>query len=574
MRRLARAWRLPLLVKELTEQAARKRTYGVRFVYAGSLFVVACVLFYGNVSSGGTASVLGQGRPMFVQLVTLQFWGIYLLLPATVCGVISSEKERDSLGLLMLTTLSPWQIIVQKLFGRLIPMFSFLFISFPLMAIAFSHGGVTASHLWSGILLLVLTCLQVGSFSIMCSAFFRTTQESFVASYLCFLSLWSMLPMALAPYVFRRAERLTLAQTLSGSAMIIISTVCFLVLARVFLESRAFVLSRNYLLQIFKALDRLFMDMNQVTGGIMLTKDAEGLPGKKPVAWRETSKKSLGTVRYLFRVLVVLEVPLLCTFQLLRGAGSRTSINSVSVLLYLLWVVSVAMVAVHATGLISSERSRQTLDVLLTAPIAGRDIILQKFRGVRRLICVLFVPFLSIFAFERWFKDSHSWEYFCWSTVCVLIYLPLTAWFSMWLGLKIRSQVRAAAAAVGLIVAWVTLPMATRYLLAAGFDAQVSNWAQYLFMLSPAVVIPAIETADPSGNGIPDPYWAFYLVNAVLYGALLWMFRRLSLKNADQRLGRIAAASGTKGSAGAAGETPQPPSFRSGLVESPPASRR
>jgi hypothetical protein len=52
------------------------------------------------------------------------------------------------------------------------------------------------------------------------------------------------------------------------------------------------------------------------------------------------------------------------------------------------------------------------------------------------------------------------------------------------------------------------------------------------------VVIPAIESANPSAHGIPDPYWTFYLVNIALYGTLLWMFRRLSLKDADTRLGR------------------------------------
>lgn len=541
MRGLARKWRLPLLAKELAEQAARKRTYAIRFGYTAFLFVVTCLLFYGNLSSDGTTSVLGRGRPMFNQLVTVQFWGIYLLLPATVCGVISSEKEKESLSLLMLTTLTPWQIVIQKLFGRLIPMFNFLFISFPLMAIAFSNGGVTSSHLWSGILLLALTCLQVGSFSIACSAFFRATHEAFVASYLCFLLLCYMIPEMFAPNVFAWAEARTLPEAVAGSTIIILSICGFLFLARVFLESRAFVPARNYLLELFRLLDGIFTDMNHVTGGIVLTKDVDLLPGTEPVAWRETSKKSLGTVRYLFRMLVVLEVPLLWTFQLIRGPNSGTSVGAVSVLLYVLWGVSVAMVAVHAAGLVSSERSRQTLDVLLTTPISARNIILQKFRGVRRLICVLCVPFLSTFLFEKWFKNS-GWDYVLWSTVLVLIYLPLTAWFSMWLGLKIRSQIRATLMAICLIVVWLTLPMGVRYLFAAGFNIELSGIARYLLILSPTVVIMGIESKAPAVEGIPNPAWAFYLANAVFYGFLLWLFRHVSLKDADQRLGRTKGA--------------------------------
>ena len=553
MRYLPRKWKFPLLAKELTEQAARQRTYVTRFGYTALLFVATCVLFYGNLSSDETTSVLGRGRPMFNQLVTLQFWGIYLLLPATVCSVISSEKEKDSLCLLMLTTLTPWQIIVQKLFGRLIPMFTFLFISFPLMAIAFSNGGVTSSHMWSGILLLALTCLQVGSFSIACSAFFRTTYEAFAASYLCFLLLCYMIPGMFAPNVFAWAETRALQETVAGSMIMIASICVFLFLARVFLESRAFVPARNYLLELFRLLDRIYTDMNHVTGGIVLTKDVDLLPGTQPVAWRETSKKSLGTVRYLFRVLVVLELPLLWTFQLIRG-NSGTSTDVVSVLLYVLWGISAAMVAMHAAGLVSSERSRQTLDVLLTTPIAARNIILQKFRGVRRLICVLCVPFLNIFLFEKWFKSSYGWDYVFWSSIFVLIYLPLTAWFSMWLGLKIRSQVRATLVSICLIVVWLTLPVAIQYLLADGFNVEVSGSARYLWIFSPTVVIRGIESGAPTAVGIPSPHWPFYLANALFYGFLLWLFRHVSLKNADQHLGRIKGAVGLKGSLGNPGD--------------------
>ena len=539
MKLRVRRLKLPLLIKELTEQAARKRTYVVRLVYSALLFIATCVLFYGGLSSEESTSILGRGRPMFNQLVTLQFWAIYLLVPATVCGAISSEKERDSLSLLMLTTLTPWQIIVQKLFGRLIPMFTFLSISFPLMAIAFGNGGVTGSHMWSGIWLLVLACLQVGAFSIACSAFFRTTYEAFTASYLCFMLLCYMMPGLFAPTVFRWAESRTLSETFAGSMMIIFSIIGFLFLARAFLESRAFVPARNYLLELFRQLDGIFMDMNQMTGGVMLTKDVDEMPGRQPVAWRETSKKSLGTVRYLFRILVVLQLPLLWVFQLIRGSNSESSLGTVTILLYVIWGVSASLVTVHAAGLVSSERSRQTLEVLLTTPIAARAIILQKFRGVRRLLCVLCVPFLSIFLFESWFKSSLGWEYVFWSVVSVLIYLPLTAWFSMWLGLRIRSQVRATLIAVSLVVLWITVPIAAHYLLVTGLHAELTGHARYLQILSPSVVIRAVESGDPSAMGVPSPFWQFYLGNALLYGSLLWLFRHLSLRNADRRLGRI-----------------------------------
>ncbi len=526
MKLVTRRLQLPLLVKELSELAARRQTYAIRLGYAVILFTVACVLFYANTSG----SVLGRGQSMFVQLVKLQFWGIYALLPAMVCGVISNEKERDSLCLLTLSTLSPWQIIIQKLLSRLIPMFSFLFISFPLMAIAFSNGGVTSGHLWAGILLLVLTSAQVGSFAVACSAFFRTTNESFVASYLGLLALNFVMPGLFAHRAFVWMSDFSPGKTVVCVMLSGCSIAAFLVLARVFLETRASVPARNYLLELFQRLDAIFTDMNHVTGGIVLAQDSHALPVSQPVAWRETSKKSLGTVRYLFRVLVVLEIPLLCTFQLISGPGHSATINSVTTLLYVLWAISVVLVCVHAASLVSSERSRQTLDVLLTTPITGQDIILQKFRGVRRLVYTLFVPFLSIFAFEQWFRTDVGWGYVFWSTVFVVIYLPLAAWFSMWMGLRSRSQGRATSIALCLIASWVVFPFTLRYMVDNGLNIAFPAWCEYLVALSPAFPVSTIES-----GGLP---WEPFLINAGLHVALLILFRYLSLRSTDRRLGR------------------------------------
>ena len=90
---------LPLLTKELTEIAARRRTYITRVVYALLLFG----FFVGiNESSLRQASsnplyAMGTGQNMFAVLIVLQIVGICLFLPAFTAGLITQEKERDSL---------------------------------------------------------------------------------------------------------------------------------------------------------------------------------------------------------------------------------------------------------------------------------------------------------------------------------------------------------------------------------------------------------------------------------------------------------------------------------------------
>ena len=106
------AFSLPLLAKELIERAARRRTYVMRVVFALGLYA----FFWGEnrhrfLAATSPLAMLGQGERMFESLVEMLFVGIYLAVPAMLCGVVSQEKERDSLVLLLLTRLRPWQIV-------------------------------------------------------------------------------------------------------------------------------------------------------------------------------------------------------------------------------------------------------------------------------------------------------------------------------------------------------------------------------------------------------------------------------------------------------------------------------
>src|SRR5262249_152327 len=128
MRTITATFGLPLLSKELIEQAARKRTYVIRVLYAALLFLSAFVLFFDILSVGAASplGVLGRGREMFEVLVRLQFGGVYLFMPAITCGVVTLEKERASLPLLFLTRLGAWTIVLEKLLSRVVPMLGFL----------------------------------------------------------------------------------------------------------------------------------------------------------------------------------------------------------------------------------------------------------------------------------------------------------------------------------------------------------------------------------------------------------------------------------------------------------------
>ena len=162
---------LPLFVKELTEASSRRRTYIVRAVYAGLLFLLA-VLFARDVlfPAGDAFAVLGEGGRLFLTVMFIQFGGVYLFLPAITSGAITAEKERNTLGLLLLTKLTPTKIVVEKYLGRVFPMLCLALLSLPLLAVAYGLGGLAGGLLFEGFVRLVATILMIGAVGIACSA--------------------------------------------------------------------------------------------------------------------------------------------------------------------------------------------------------------------------------------------------------------------------------------------------------------------------------------------------------------------------------------------------------------------
>src|SRR4030095_6646511 len=111
------------------------------------------------------------------------FLCIAAFVPAMLCGVITHEKERDSLVLLLITRMRPWQIVIQKYLGGLIPALTILLLAMPLVAVAYAYGGVTARDLVAALVILVLAIFQVGAIALWASCRFRTTVAAFLATY-------------------------------------------------------------------------------------------------------------------------------------------------------------------------------------------------------------------------------------------------------------------------------------------------------------------------------------------------------------------------------------------------------
>jgi|GEM_PF-310010 ABC-type transport system involved in multi-copper enzyme maturation permease subunit len=580
---------LPLVSKELLEQAARRRTYTLRFVYACLAFLAGFSFSFQILHQnwGNPYAILGKGQELFKLFVGMQFFGIYLFMPAMCCNLITSEKERDTLSLLFLTRLSPWGILIGKFLSRILPMLFFMSLSLPLFGFAYSMGGFETELIWSAAWALLVTTIQVGTLALLCSCWFRRTVGAFIASYIFgFLMLFGPLMLDEWTGIFRkfheqlvplfgtgevlgysqynfagmffgvvalfdgRPSSLNLLSCIMRTIPMVLLSAIFLLLSRMCVVRRATAQPRNLLLKIFRSLDSLFWTLNQHFGrGIVLSRGSSRLPADRPIAWRETTHRTLGTARYLVRIFILLEFPVLFVCAMCVGS-SGGGLEIMSVMLMMIWVVVSLLICGASTSLISAERSSQTFDTLLTTPLTNRDILRQKFVGTRRLMFVLSVPLLTIYSFQtmlrfdvpglgprRWGLEemdptSLTWCYFATGLTTVLIYLPMISWLSFWIGLKIRSQGKAICAAVGTLVAWCLIPLLVLFPFIIMMEMNGTGEGELLTIVSPMMIIPFNEFAN-----YPDPWEAFY-INTAVYGTIMLIMRFACLFRSVRLLGR------------------------------------
>ncbi len=129
------------------------------------------------------------GISIYTMLAVLQFILILLVTPAQTAGTISSEREKQTLDLLLCTQLSPFGIIVGKLLSSMSHMLLLIISSIPLFSIIFLFGGVTPGDMIMLFSFYIITAIAVGSIGIFFSTMFKKTVTATVVTYLTMFAL-------------------------------------------------------------------------------------------------------------------------------------------------------------------------------------------------------------------------------------------------------------------------------------------------------------------------------------------------------------------------------------------------
>ncbi len=380
----------PVLQRELLVNLRMGRAFVLLFLYVTLLGLVVLAAWPTQERLD-----LTQAPQEARQLVDLFFIGQYLLAgmmtPSFAAGTITGEKERKTYEMLLASPLRPTAIVLGKLLASLTHLAALIVASLPIAMLCLPLGGVHPYEVLAAYVSLLGSVMVFGAISLTCSSLFKRTAASLVVSYLV------ILPLALVAVLFWQMGasngmvRLVVSLTFFPAAAIGITVMLLAMTARRLLrppdvgsegkevvdleqENREAV---GLVIQRDQFPDRLFAPPKRET---LMADNAN------PVYDKEIRSEifSQGTLmlRLVIQVSMFLALPLMAVCLFIVPAWFPRYVSYV-----LLFNMLVG--PVFCAGAITSERERQTMELLLTTTLSPREILLGKLLVGLRISTVL-----------------------------------------------------------------------------------------------------------------------------------------------------------------------------------------
>jgi ABC-type transport system involved in multi-copper enzyme maturation permease subunit len=190
----------PIFDKELRVSSRRRRNYVLRFAYMSFLTFLLAMFWIQASRQGGSGLFLMSrmaktGKTMIACTVLFQFCVTQIIAVIMLSASISGEVYRRTLGLLMTTPITSFQIVMGKLFGKLLQLLLLLAISLPLLAVVRVFGGVPWDYVISSLCITLTAAIFVGSLSLFFSIFTRKSYVVIIITFLTLGFLFALMPL-------------------------------------------------------------------------------------------------------------------------------------------------------------------------------------------------------------------------------------------------------------------------------------------------------------------------------------------------------------------------------------------
>lgn len=175
----------PVFFAEAKSFSRRARYFVARFA-VGSLILLICRFYFRGIAQDGSIThrqFVTLSQNLFLALSLTQSIVICLMTPALIAPAIAGERSRGTLDDLLSSRLTSAEIILGKLFSRLLQLLAFLLVSLPIMFIFALMGGITPSEILIVYLLESSIVCFIAATSMMVSVVAPRSREAVFISY-------------------------------------------------------------------------------------------------------------------------------------------------------------------------------------------------------------------------------------------------------------------------------------------------------------------------------------------------------------------------------------------------------
>ncbi len=381
----------PVLQRELLVNLRTSRSFVLLLVYQ---VILAAVVYFAWPQDGLALDL--TGRPDSTSnLVDLFFLGQYILAalmaPSFAAGAIAGEKERATYEMLLASPIRPEAVVMGKLVAALTHLAILIFASLPIVMLCLPLGGVSIYEVLAAYLVLISSVICFGMISVACGSFFSRTSSALVVSYIIILPI--AIVVVLYWYSLRQfgETRIEIATTVVPGLSAALTIYLFYVCCGRMLYPPDFGSEGKEVIDLEEESEKavgLVIQRDQFPDRLFAPPKRETLmeDGTNPVYDKEMRSEIFGQgtlmLRLAIQISMVLAIPLMAVcLYIFRPLAPW----------YIAYVVlfNILIGPVFSAGSVTSERERQTLDLLLTTVITPWQLLWGKLISGLRVSSVL-----------------------------------------------------------------------------------------------------------------------------------------------------------------------------------------
>lgn len=181
----------PVLRNE-TKIAVRSIKFTLMILAYVAVLAIAVMIYYNVINSEAFYNGLNlkESTNFYVVMAVVQAALLFSIVPSLSSTAICSEREKQTLDILLSTKLTPLQIIIGKISSSSLRVIILIISMMPLYAVGSLMGGIKISYILQLILFFIINTIFMASIGVFISTCVKTSKVSTTLTYLLIVFIY------------------------------------------------------------------------------------------------------------------------------------------------------------------------------------------------------------------------------------------------------------------------------------------------------------------------------------------------------------------------------------------------